>query len=151
MRFQSYYNTAVYLIKAYDGSMPLVHFLKQYFAANKKHGSKDRKFIAHLCYVYYRLGHSLKPISIEAIQSGFTQTDQEMIDKAQESRNITAAASDQILANKAQEMGLKQKSGLEIEVVEEKRNAGDNSEKFEQTIEVVREGVQPIKSRGRKK
>jgi len=91
-----------------------------------------------------------KPISLEAIQSGFTQTDQEMIDKAQESRNITAAASDQILAQKAQEMGLKQKSGLEIEIIEEKKNAGDNSPKFEQTIEVVREGIAPAKGRRRK-
>jgi hypothetical protein len=73
-----------------------------------------------------------------------------MINRAQEARNVTAAASDQILANKAQEMGLKQKSGLEIEVIEEKKNAGDNSPKFEQTIEVVREGVQPTKGRRRK-
>jgi len=96
----------------------------------------------------YRIG---KPISVDAIENGFTQKDQEAIDRAQNARNITAAAADGILSTKAQEMGLKQKSGLEIEVVEEKRNAGDNESKFEQTIEVVREGVQPIKSRGRKK
>ena len=39
MRFQSYFNKAVTLIQQYDGSIPLVHFLKQYFAQNKKHSS----------------------------------------------------------------------------------------------------------------
>ena len=65
MRFQSYFNTAILIIQQYDGSMPLVHFLKQYFAQHKKHGSKDRKLIAHLCYGYYRLGHALKGLAIE--------------------------------------------------------------------------------------
>ena len=65
MRFQSYFNTAIQLIKSYDGSIPLTHFLKQYFAQHKKHGSKDRKLISHLCYCYYRLGHALKKISVE--------------------------------------------------------------------------------------
>ncbi len=45
--------------------MPLVHFLKQYFAQHKKHGSKDRKLISHACYCYYRLGHALKKHSVE--------------------------------------------------------------------------------------
>lgn len=65
LRFQSYFNTSISLIKMYDGSVPLVHFLKQYFSQNKKHGSKDRKFISHLCYCYYRLGHALKELSAE--------------------------------------------------------------------------------------
>ncbi len=65
MRYQSYFNTAVSLIRAYDGSVPLVHFLKNYFAQHKKHGSKDRKLIAHLCYGYYRLGHTVKDLAVE--------------------------------------------------------------------------------------
>jgi 16S rRNA (cytosine967-C5)-methyltransferase len=65
MRFQSYFNTAVLLLRQYDGTVPLVHFLKQYFVQHKKHGSKDRKFIAHLCYSYFRLGQALKDITIE--------------------------------------------------------------------------------------
>ena len=105
--------------------------------------NKVKKGFGGLC---YRLE---KPISIEAIQSGFTQSEQETIDRSQLARNVTAAAADQMIANKAQEMGLKQKSGLEIEVIEEKKNAGDNEPKFEQTIEVVRESLQPMKSRGR--
>jgi 16S rRNA (cytosine967-C5)-methyltransferase len=65
MRFQSYFNTAILLIRQYDGTIPLVHFLKQYFAQHKKHGSKDRKLITHLCYCYYRLGHALKQCTTE--------------------------------------------------------------------------------------
>jgi len=65
MRFQSYFNTAVQLILAYDGAVPLAGYLKQYFAQHKKHGSKDRKYISHLCYCYYRLGHALKQLTAE--------------------------------------------------------------------------------------
>ncbi|MDP3665349.1 MAG: Fmu (Sun) domain-containing protein [Sediminibacterium sp.] len=65
MRFQSYFNTAIFILQQYDGSMPLLHFLKQYFSQHKKHGSKDRKWISHLCYNYYRLGHALKELAIE--------------------------------------------------------------------------------------
>ena len=45
--------------------MPFSLFLKKYFAANKKYGSKDRKQIATLCYNFYRLGKALPDISIE--------------------------------------------------------------------------------------
>lgn len=45
--------------------MPLQHFLKQYFSENKKHGSKDRKWISHFCYSFYRLGKSLPHMEIE--------------------------------------------------------------------------------------
>lgn len=65
MRFLSYLNTSSLLINTYDGSTPLVHHLKHYFAQYKKHGSKDRKFISHLCYCYYRLGHSTDAITVE--------------------------------------------------------------------------------------
>lgn len=65
MRYQSYFNTAVSLIRSYNGSMPLVHFLKQYFVQHKKHGSKDRKLISHLCYTYYRMGHACNELAAE--------------------------------------------------------------------------------------
>src|SRR5690242_4595163 len=65
MRFQSYFNTAIKIIQLYDGAIPLAHFLKKYFSENKKHGSKDRKFITQACYNFYRLGFALKNISIE--------------------------------------------------------------------------------------
>jgi len=63
--YKRYFDTAVALIKQYDGSMPLTAYLKQYFAQHKKHGSKDRKQIAHLCYCYYRLGHAVKDLPVE--------------------------------------------------------------------------------------
>ncbi len=63
-RFHSYFNTAVQLISSYDGKMPLAAWLKNYFAANKKHGSKDRKYISHLCYCYYRLGQALPDVEV---------------------------------------------------------------------------------------
>ena len=65
MRFQSYFNTATALLRQYDGTIPLTHFLKTYFSQHKKHGSKDRKFITHLCYCFYRLGNTLKNLSVE--------------------------------------------------------------------------------------
>lgn len=62
MRFQSYFNAAINIIQLYDGAVPLQHFLKQYFAQHKKHGSRDRKFITHLCYNFFRLGKSFQNI-----------------------------------------------------------------------------------------
>ena len=40
----------------YKGDEPLSSFLKKYFSANKKFGSKDRKQISNLCYCFFRLG-----------------------------------------------------------------------------------------------
>lgn len=113
--------------------------IKQHELYGMMEAKKVRKGFGNLAYQID------KPINVDAIENGFTQAEQEMIDRAQTARNVTAAAADQMIANKAQEMGLKQKSGLEIEVIEEKKNAADHAPKFEQTIEVVREGVQPIK------
>jgi 16S rRNA (cytosine967-C5)-methyltransferase len=63
--YKRYFDTAVALIEQYNGSIPLAVYLKQYFAQHKKHGSKDRKQITHLCYCYYRLGHALKDLPID--------------------------------------------------------------------------------------
>jgi len=90
-----------------------------------------------------------KPINVNAIEQGLSQKDQEAIDQALEARKITAVVSDKIISEKAQELGLKTKSGLEVEVVEEKKNLADTEPKFEQTIEVVKDGLNPMKSRGR--
>ncbi len=54
--FHRYLNYAISLLKNYDGKEPFHLYLKKYFSANKKHGSKDRKQIASLCYHYFRLG-----------------------------------------------------------------------------------------------
>ncbi len=46
-------------------------YLKAYFKQNKKHGSKDRKSIAALCYNYFRLGHAVKNLQLqERIMAG---------------------------------------------------------------------------------
>ena len=65
MRFHSYLNSAKKIIEVYDGGEPLSVFLKKYFAANKKYGSKDRKQIAALCYNFYRLGRAIPGASVE--------------------------------------------------------------------------------------
>jgi 16S rRNA (cytosine967-C5)-methyltransferase len=46
---------------------PLVHQLKKFFANNKKFGSKDRKNITTLCYVYYRVCNAMPKKSITEI------------------------------------------------------------------------------------
>ena len=65
MRFRSYLNSAIAILKSYDGNEPFHLFIKKYFAANKKFGSRDRKQITSLCYNDFRLGHSANNISIE--------------------------------------------------------------------------------------
>ena len=54
--FQKYLQFAISLISTYKGGEPFHLYIKKYFSANKKHGSKDRKHIASLCYNYFRLG-----------------------------------------------------------------------------------------------
>ena len=58
-RFHSYINSAKTIIDQYKGQEPLAVYLKQFFAANKKYGSKDRKQIGSLCYHYYRVAKAL--------------------------------------------------------------------------------------------
>ena len=92
-----------------------------------------------------------KPINVQAIEQGIEQKDQEMIDRALEAQKVTAVASDDILARKAQEFGVKQKGALEIEVVEEKKNLADQEPKMNQTIAVVRDGLAPSTGRNAKR
>lgn len=53
-RYHSYLNSAVAILRAYEGGEPFSAYLKKYFAANKKYGSSDRKTISHICYSYFR-------------------------------------------------------------------------------------------------
>jgi 16S rRNA (cytosine967-C5)-methyltransferase len=64
-RYHSYIHTAARILENYKGEVPLAVFLKQYFAADKKYGSKDRKQIAALCYNYFRLGHAAKNNNVD--------------------------------------------------------------------------------------
>jgi 16S rRNA (cytosine967-C5)-methyltransferase len=65
MRYQSYLNTAQKIIELYKGEEPFASYLKKFFAANKKYGSKDRKYISSLCYAYFRLGKASFNGSVE--------------------------------------------------------------------------------------
>lgn len=64
-RYHAYLQSAAGLVKAYDGKMPLSHYLKQFFATHKKFGSTDRKQVAALCYQYYRAGKLTTNLSAE--------------------------------------------------------------------------------------
>lgn len=56
-----YLNYAFSLLDNYHGNEPFHLYLKKYFSANKKHGSRDRKQISSLCYHYFRLGFGVSP------------------------------------------------------------------------------------------
>src|SRR5579875_3479986 len=62
MRSQSYLNSTQKLIAAYDGSLPLTAWLKNFFKGHRKYGSKDRKEIAHACYCFFRLGKAFESV-----------------------------------------------------------------------------------------
>jgi hypothetical protein len=55
-RYHSHINTSTKLIEAYKGDAPFNQFLKQFFAIEKKFGSRDRKQISSLCFSWFRLG-----------------------------------------------------------------------------------------------
>ena len=116
--------------------------IKQHLPYGLMEATHVKKGFGGLCYRFS------KPISVEAIEAGIGQSDQENIDRAQEARSITAAAQDQIISLKAQEMGIKQKGGIEYEETEDKKNAADQEVKFDQRIEVIHEG-EGQKGRGR--
>lgn len=65
MRYHSYLNSAKKIIASNRGDVPFSLFLKKYFSANKKYGSKDRKQIAALCYNFYRLGNAMPDVPVE--------------------------------------------------------------------------------------
>lgn len=54
--FHRYLQYATSVITSYKGNESFHIFLKKYFSLNKKHGSRDRRFISSLCYNYFRLG-----------------------------------------------------------------------------------------------
>lgn len=62
---ENYLRSAVGIITAYNGDMPFAGFLKAHFAANKKFGSKDRRYISQICYSYFRTGNSMVGIDME--------------------------------------------------------------------------------------
>ncbi len=70
-RYHSYLRTAGTILSLYKGEMPFPAFLKKFFAGNKKHGSRDRKDIAHLCYCFFRTGKAARELPVvERIVAG---------------------------------------------------------------------------------
>jgi 16S rRNA (cytosine967-C5)-methyltransferase len=63
MHYAVHQEVANKLIAAYHGEEPLANYLKKYFAANKKHGSKDRKNISTLCYAHFRNNLTAFPLA----------------------------------------------------------------------------------------
>ncbi|MFN8292020.1 MAG: methyltransferase domain-containing protein [Chitinophagaceae bacterium] len=53
-RFHSYIHSALSVLEQYRGEEPLASFLKKFFSAQKKFGSRDRRSVSHLCYSYFR-------------------------------------------------------------------------------------------------
>ena len=71
-RYHSYINTALKILQSFNGEMPFSIFIRQFFAKEKKYGSKDRKQIAALCYSYFRVGLALnKEINAENLLAAF--------------------------------------------------------------------------------
>lgn len=64
-RYHSYLNSAKAILNEYKGDEPFSSFLKKYFSANKRFGSKDRKQVSHLCYCYFRLGKAVLNLPAE--------------------------------------------------------------------------------------
>ena len=65
MQLMAYVGSAVEIIRQYNGEIPFASWLKAYFRAHKKFGSKDRKQVANLCFCYFRIGHALEHFSLE--------------------------------------------------------------------------------------
>ncbi|MCP9750661.1 Fmu (Sun) domain-containing protein [Ferruginibacter sp. HRS2-29] len=59
-KYHSHISSAQKITDAYKGEEPFVHFIRKYFAANKKYGSKDRKAVAAICYDHFRTATALK-------------------------------------------------------------------------------------------
>jgi len=57
------FNIALDCIQGYNFLEPFAIYLKKYFQANPKLGSRDRRNIRHLCYAWWRLGNSVNELS----------------------------------------------------------------------------------------
>lgn len=64
-RFHSYLKSASQLLAGYTGEEPFASFSKKYFSLYKKFGSRDRKWITHLCYCFFRLGKAGTELPVE--------------------------------------------------------------------------------------
>ena len=58
-----YIRESLDLIHGYDGSIPLQHILNKRFRSERKYGARDRRWIRHLCYSWFRLGFSFPELN----------------------------------------------------------------------------------------
>lgn len=61
---ESYISTASRIFSEYSLQQPLSIYLKHFFKANPRFGSRDRKFIAELLYGIYRLGRGAEHLTV---------------------------------------------------------------------------------------
>ena len=64
-RYHSYLNSSKEILQQYKGEEPFSSFIKKFFSANKKYGSKDRKQISQLCYSFFRMGKAVMNVSLD--------------------------------------------------------------------------------------
>src|SRR5688572_8427145 len=60
MHAHSYLRSALEIIDLYKGGQPFAGWLKNYFRQHKKFGSRDRRWVSHLCYSYFRTGRAFE-------------------------------------------------------------------------------------------
>jgi 16S rRNA (cytosine967-C5)-methyltransferase len=65
MKYYNHLTNASTILDLYQGREPFHHFIKGYFKAEKKFGSKDRRQISHLCYCYFRLGKAMMDYGVQ--------------------------------------------------------------------------------------
>jgi 16S rRNA (cytosine967-C5)-methyltransferase len=63
-RWENYLASAEKIIGAYQGSLPLHHFLKAFFKEHPYMGGRDRRWISQLVYHYFRLGQWGKSLPV---------------------------------------------------------------------------------------
>lgn len=112
--YYSWLNSSAEIIKRYKGEQPLAGWLKQWFSANKKYGSRDRRQIGTLCYRYFRLGKWSQTAPV-AVQEKILLA--ELLCEKENSLVITALKPEWlpiISASVAEKIAFLQKNGIHI-------------------------------------
>lgn len=95
-RFHSHINTAEAILSRYAGSTPFHLFIKEFFAADKRYGSRDRKSIANNCYAFFRVAHAFPHEAVQqVIQNGLFLSSTAPVDGLDEERNEKISRSDE--------------------------------------------------------
>lgn len=65
MHVHAYLAAAATILHAYKGTVPFATWLKNYFREHKKFGSRDRKMVSQLAFVFFRLGKAFDHLALE--------------------------------------------------------------------------------------